>query len=221
MFEQTLVMPGHPVTKQVTVLDADKMPRLVYLLNDGELRAKYPELCKREPDDNAPMTVPLITETETFPFDRRIQEYLYRLNPDVPRSAFGALFRTWFPGDNEDVKIGDDNFISNPNYSEQIFPYFAKLTLGGNTCMATSAPFMYKSTLVYRLMSINVNNPLPETIPYWQKTYLTVWSAGKVIRFPQGGGKDCFTALLSASDLFIDARRVVEVLMPPSPYRFV
>ena len=151
--EQRLVMPNHAVEWQR--IDPSTMPRLVYLLNDGELRAKYPELCRRDPDENAPMTVPLITDVETFPFDRRIQEFLYRLNPNVPAASFGALFNTWFPGIKDETKIGDDNFISDPNYSGQIFPYFAKLTLGANTYMADGAPFMYKNTLVYRLLRIS------------------------------------------------------------------
>lgn len=210
-------MPGHPVTRAVTHLDVAKMPRLVYLLPDDKLPA---DLRKPRPNDAAPMTVPLITDRETVPFDRRLQEFLFKLNPNVPASAFGALFRTWFPGESDETKIGDDNFISNPNYSGEIFPYFCKLTLGGNTYMADGAPFMRGNTQVYRLMSIDVTKPLPETVPAWMLTYLTVWSSGKVIRFPQGSGKDCFSALLSAGDLFIDARRVTEVLFPPSPYRF-
>jgi hypothetical protein len=87
--------------------------------------------------------------------------------------------------------------------------------------MADGAPFLYKSTMVYRLLSIDVTKPLPENIPDWQKTYLTIWSHGKVIRFPQGAGKDSFTALLSAGDLMIDARRVKVVDIPPYPYRWL
>lgn len=220
-YEQTLVIPGHPVTKKVTQLDPARMPRLVYLLNDAELWAKYPTLCKRDMSDNAPMTAELITDRETFPFDRRVQEFLYSLNPNVPRSAFGALFNTWFPGIKGETKIDDDNFISDPNYGGEVFAYHADLTLAGNTYMATGAPCMRNGLWVYRLKSIDVTLPLPEVIPYWQKTYLTVWSAGKVIRFPQGGGNDCFSALLSCgADLFIDARRVEEVFAPPVPYRW-
>jgi hypothetical protein len=192
------------------------MPRLVYLLNDGEL----PEgLRKPRPNDAAPMTVQLITDQETFKFTREVQEFLYRNNPNLARSAFGACFYTWFPNGRGPENIDDDNYISNPNFSGDIHSYFARITLGGNTYMADGAPFMYKNTLVYRLLSVNVNN-LPEVVPAWCKTYLTVWSRGKVIRFPQGGGKDVFTVLLSASDLFIDARRVREVTAPPSPYRW-
>lgn len=216
-YEQTLVKPGHPVTKAVTVLDPAKMPRLVYLLNDGELPD---DLRKDRPNDAAPMTVPLITDNETIRFTKEIQKFIYSLNPSVAISAFGALFYTWFPNGQGDTNIGDDNYISNPNYSGDIYPYFAKLTLGGNTYMADGAPFLYKNTFVYRLMSIDVTKPLPEIIPWWKKTYLTIWSHGKVIRFPQGDGNDCFTAMLSAGDLYIDARRVTEVFAPPVPYRW-
>lgn len=206
--------PENPQTWQ-RLLNYDA-PRLVYLLPDDEL----PEILRKaRPNDRAPMTAQLITAQETFPFTKQLQEFLYRLNPNVPRSSFGALFYTWFPG-GQGPNIGDENFVTDPNYTGEKVTYHAHLTLAGNTYLALGAPFMRGNTMVYKLSSIDVTKPLPEIVPSYQMTYLTIWSAGKVIRFPQGNGNDSFTALLSYGDLFIDARRVREVLFPPSPYRW-
>ncbi len=213
---QILVLPNHPQTYRVR-LD-DNMPRLVRLKWDWELPSP-PER------NNVPMTSEnsIVTARETFPFRKDIQLLCAALNPSVPADKFDDLFKTWFPGSVEDgTKIGDDNFVSNPNYSGEIPPYHAKLTLRGNTFLAKRAPIDGK----YELVSIDVNQPLPQVadIPWYQKAHLTLtvstargWECHP---FPQNSGAPCYSALFSAAPLFIRAEYVEEVLEPPSPYLY-
>jgi len=229
-YEQTLVMPAHPVTRQITWLDYTP-PIYLWVLPDDLTDNPKPRPGAEE-GQGAPATCELITAVETLHFTRELSEWLfYGLNPGLPTSAFSYLFNTWIPG--EGSKVGEDNYITNKNFAGDDSRYSCDLTFEGNVLKAKhNAPTMLNNKRVWEVESIDYKHlPDPATLAAWQKTHLTIIHPAlytdpltgekrqKLNPFPVGSREHpSFVAPLSAAPLFIEDARVKPVDFIPPVY---
>jgi hypothetical protein len=230
--QQSLELPNNP--EEWKLLGSD--PGLWVLLHDLELPEELRKQRPNSDEQGAPETVKLIViGNSTTPFTKDLQQAVYLQNPGLLPESFDDIIKTWQPG--TDGKIGENNYITNPNYSGELPKLPLDILFGGTIIKVIRESSWIGGfgvpvgTKMLELLALDIDK-IPDVLPYKGNEHfivdLVTVKGDKVNPFVQnGGGKNggrpCRTIFMKtqSSRIFIEKARArkLESLHLPNPYR--